>query len=114
MEEYGKAENGTNQVRAFVKGNDLYVWNTSAGIHAVVYEQLKLTDAIPLYLYGFMGGHCGVMVTDMIERTKWANAKSKIAAVILKCGFLKQHFKTISVGYYDEDVVGDWKDLPSF
>jgi hypothetical protein len=114
MDEYGKAMGDDHQVRAFVKGDDLYVWNAAAGIHAVVYEQLKLTDAIPLYMYGFIGEATEVMVTDCIERTKWANNKSKVASAIKNCGFLKNNFKRVLVDYYDADVVGDWKNLLSY
>ena len=100
-----------NQVRAFIVGNDLLVWNMFSALHQTVREELKLDkNAIPLNLYAMIGGDGFAIVTDNTRDTPWWH-NGDVADAIEENPFIVKNFKYLEIEYYDSDIVGDWKSL---
>jgi hypothetical protein len=106
--EIGGNDNG---VRGYLVGDDLLVWDTGKTLHFEVREQLKLNDkAIPVYIYGMLRQRVEVVVSDASKNTPWFH-NPEVSEAIRENAFMQTNFKGISVGYFDEDIVGDWENL---
>lgn len=98
--------------RAFLVGDDMYVWHVYSAVHQQVREALGLgEDAIPVLIYGDLPSKSAiVLVTDNSRHTKWHHNEA-VNEEIMTCGHLKKLFSDIEINYYDEDIVGPWGAL---
>ena len=100
-----------DEVRAFIVGNDILIWNPYVALHQMVRDELSLgNDAISIMIEGNFGDGCYVSVTDNTRNTPWWHNPAVIDA-IEDCGFMASKFPTIEIGFYDEAIVGSWDEL---
>ena len=101
-------EEGTG-TRAFLDGNDIYVWE--GALHRAIQDQLKLSDKrIPLDVATDGNKIYSVRVTDHSKRTKWYH-DPEVEEVIKKHPFIKlKADNDFNVEYYDEAIVGPWDE----
>lgn len=100
------------EIRAFLVGDDVLMWNAFGALHGEVREQLKLDrDAISLEIWseGY-GNECLVQVTDNTQRTKWFHNPEIVDEIKGNAG-LNRMFDGISIEYFDAAIYGDWDDL---
>jgi hypothetical protein len=94
-------------------GNTLLAWDAFVATHGQLREYLQLhgmadRNAV-ITLVGYPGG---VQVTDGVKGTRWEH-NPETAQVILNSPRIIQALGHIhEIGYYDEDIVGDWAKLP--
>lgn len=99
-----------HNVRAFVVGNDLYIWNPFAAVHQMVREHLGLDgEAISVTISAIFGQECFVTITDNVRKTKWWH-NPEVVDAIHNCHYLNRVFADIEINYYDEDIGGRWDD----
>lgn len=111
--EYREALAVNDSVRAFLVGDDILIWNTFSSLHQTVRDNMRLAvSAIPLVMYGAPGSECGCQVTDNTRGGPWWH-NGEVADAIESHPYLRRMFQDISVCYYDEAIVGDWRDLGS-
>lgn len=109
--EYKECLAGNDQVRAFLVGDDVLVWNVFSALHQMVREELRLpADSIPLVIYGDLGDVCGALITDNSRNTVWWH-NGEVHDVIQSNAYLSRHFIATEIAYYDEDIVGAWTRL---
>ncbi len=106
--EYKAAKADNDDVRAFLVGDDIYVWNTFQAVHRAVRDELKLPDtAVPLNLYGTPGSEGLANVSDATQGTPlWHNPE--VYDMVQEHPYLLRAFTEIEITYYDEAIVGDW------
>lgn len=109
-----------DQARIFLLGDRAYVWNGSSALHAEVATSKKIPgfddSAIPLIGWFHPGTKnlMSVTVTDYSERTRWHHNPGVMAAIqehpwVMRVS--KNGLGLVHVSYYDEAIVGDWKDI---
>lgn len=109
--EYKECLAGNDQVRAFLVGDDILVWDVFSALHQMVRDELHLpADSIPLVIYGDLGEVCSAEVTDNSRNTVWWH-NGEVHDVIQSHAYMSRHFLATRVGYYDEDIVGEWTGL---
>ena len=100
------------EIRAFLVGDDVLMWNAFGALHGEVREHMKLdADAISLEIYseGY-GSECIAMVTDITRRTKWYHNPEIVDEIKSNSG-LNRMFDHVSIEYFDEAIYGAWDDL---
>jgi hypothetical protein len=100
------------EIRAFLVGSDILMWNAYGALHQEVRERMKLPrDIISLEIYseGY-GGDVFVNVTDNTERTSWYHNPEIVDEIKSHPG-LNRMFKDIDIGYFDEAIVGPWDEI---
>lgn len=100
------------EIRAFLDGDDVLMWNAYGALHQEVRENLKLDkDAISLEIWseGY-GNGCLVMVTDNTRQTKWMHNPDIVSEITSNRG-LRAMFDHISIEYFDQAIYGEWDDL---
>lgn len=97
------------EARAFIVGDDLYIWPVFSAVHQMVREHLNLPleTAVPVIIHGEYGGEIYVTVTDNSRKAPF-HETNEAASLIRKCAFLNRMFKLDDIGYYNEDIVGSW------
>lgn len=101
-------------VRAFLIGPDILVWSPWGALHGQVRRAIDIPqeEAIPVLIEGDYGKDAAVMVTDNVASSlKWSHSP-KAADAILSHPWLRRSFRHIEVGYHDEAIYGDWRELP--
>lgn len=99
------------EVRAFIVGDDVLVWNPFTAVHQMVRDHLSLgNDAISVSIGGMFRNEAYINVTDNTRNTPWHHNPEVIAA-IRQCAFIRTHFTSVEIGFYDEAIVGPWDDL---
>lgn len=101
-----------SEIRAFLVGDDVLMWNAYSALHQEVRENLKLpTDSISLEIWseGY-GKDCDVSVTDNTERTSWYHNPEIVGEIRGNAG-LSSMFDHISIYYFDEAIVGPWDEI---
>jgi hypothetical protein len=104
-------------IRAFLVGNDMYIW--SEVTHNTAARSLNLkgnSNVIPLSV--FLSGNkiLGVQVTDFSNNTKWHH-NPKIKDKIMKNKWIKLYSSSESlkdpdfISYYDEAIYGPWHEM---
>ena len=99
-------------VRAFMVGKDVLAWNQGDAIHAEAAEGIlgaEAKKAIP-FVFSVEGREAFVMVTDFSQRTIWHENRNT-ANVIRENPYMKRMFDQLEIGYYNEDIVGDWEEI---
>jgi hypothetical protein len=100
------------EIRAFLVGDDVLMWNAYKALHQQVREGMNLPkDALSIEIWseGY-GGDLLANVTDNSERTVWHH-NPETANYIRNHPALNRMFADISVDYYDGAIVGDWEEL---
>jgi hypothetical protein len=111
LKEYRQCLASNDDVRAFLVGDDILIWNTFEAVHQMVREEMKLDqNAIPINLYGHPGGECIAVITDNSRNSPWWHS-GEVIEVIETNNYLKRNFTNIEIGFYDEDIVGPWGGL---
>jgi hypothetical protein len=101
-------------VRMFLDNGDVLAWKPYDALHGELIfqagEDLGMTrDALPILLYCHgREAHCSV--TDYSKQTKWFHNPTT-AAIIMQNRYLRSMFSTITVSYFDDDIVGVWTEL---
>lgn len=109
--EYAQCLDGNDDVRAFLVGDDILIWNTYSALHQMVREELKLpATAISIVLCGRPDSEAYVSVTDNTKGTVWWH-NAAVARAIHKNPALNRMFSEIEISYYDEAIVGPWDEL---
>ncbi len=99
------------EVRAFIVGDDVFVWNPFTALHQMVRDHLSLgNEAISVSIGGMFRNEAYINVTDNTRNTPWHHNPEVIAA-IRQCAFIRTHFTSVEIGFYDEAIVGPWNDL---
>lgn len=111
-----RAMGDSGEARAFVfpQQGKVVAWNAFVAIHSQMAEAylpllgLNRSDAIPVTVWP--GGY--VQVTDYSRRTKWFHDPGT-AEALARCAALRRALgcPVKEVFYFDEAIVGDWKDL---
>lgn len=110
--EYLAALESNDEVRAFLHAGRLLVWNTYGALHQTVRDTLGLgPDAIPLVIYGRPSSGAEVLVTDNTRNTPWHHNGGVVDAVMDDPHLHRLFGDDIAVSFYDEDIVGDWREL---
>ncbi len=110
-QEFRKVEGKNDQVRAFIVGDDLYVWNVYQSLHQTVREELKLPeDSISLTISGKVGADAYVSVTDNVRHTRWFH-NPEVADAIYQNPWIARLFNEIEIDYFDDGIWGDWANL---
>ncbi|RLI47197.1 hypothetical protein DRO61_08180, partial [Candidatus Bathyarchaeota archaeon] len=110
---------GYNNIRGFIHGNNLFVWNGHKSIHDEVANNIQTNqkEAIPVMLYINKDGSInGIRVTDFSKRGNWfRNPNTKDA--ILKNKYIRMNIDKQSmkdedfIDYFDSAIVGKWEDI---
>lgn len=107
-----------DEVRAFLLGDDMWVWSIDATHHRVInYLGMgKNQDVIPLIMYIVGGLITGVTVTDYSEHTKWhMDPEVEYAITNNRYIQLKSDPEMVEdpefVSYYNEAEVGRWDEI---
>lgn len=109
--EYQEALAEHAMVRAFLVGDDIFVWNVFGAVHRSIRDFMKLHETIiPLVIFGKPGQRCVAEVTDHVQNTMWSH-NAAVAAAIQNHPYMRRMFTKVTVQYYDEDIVGDWQKL---
>jgi hypothetical protein len=114
--EYIEALGSNGEVRAFLVGDDMIIWNAYGATHSTVRDrakQLRLPHdtIIPLLIYGRPGRECIAVVTDHVQNTMWSHNGAVVAAIENNPYMRRVFPKKIEVSFYDQDIVGDWREL---
>jgi hypothetical protein len=97
-------------VRALLDVKNCYAWANA--FHATIMRQLSLSNAIPVLLFYDNQTEIYVMVTDASRSTLW-HENPKVAVAIRNHPYIRK-WKKIEIGYYNEDIVGDWEKAKTF
>lgn len=97
-----------NEVRVLLDDKHCYAWHDA--YHVTIMNQLSVINPIPALIFND-GKEIIVEVTDASRHTTW-HENPKVAEKIRQHPYIKQ-WKKIVVGYYNEDIVGDWEKLKS-
>ncbi|MFA5071256.1 MAG: hypothetical protein WC511_02685 [Candidatus Pacearchaeota archaeon] len=92
-----------------LSSGDILVWDRYAALHQGVRDALKLPNTV--ISFSFYMNDNSLMVTDNIKYSIWDNMRSRVADQLEECEALQALGVTEKITYYDEDIVGDWKDL---
>jgi hypothetical protein len=108
VKEYREALVKNDDVRAFIVGQEVLIWNTFSALHQMVRDEMHLSnDAISIVIYGVPRQSCAIVVTDNNRSGPWFH-NAAVADVISNNPYLKRTFPEIDISYFDEDIVGDW------
>ncbi len=99
------------EVRAFIMGDDLLIWDVFAAVHQMVREHLHLPNtAIPVILAGTFRGEAHANITDNSRLGPWWH-NGEVVNAIQECAYLKKNFSGVEVSFYDEAIEGPWDEL---
>ena len=101
-----------DQYGLILSGRNAYVWNRMGAYHSQVRKFLgnKVgTDYVSILTYVVRGREVEVMVSDDTKHSSWHH-NPKIGEFITTHPFFKNK-QIVNVIYYDENIVGDWKEL---
>lgn len=89
---------------------DVLVWSRYSALHSGIQKLLKLPlESIP---FDFYYGIDSFRVTDSIERSSWKDHKKEVWEQFEgNLNFENLGLNANAISYYNEDIVGDWKDL---
>lgn len=104
-----------DEVRAFLVGNDLIVWNTYGAIHHQMSEQIQIPDdSVALNMNVHQDGKSYyVRVSDWTRRSSWFH-NPEIVPYIMNHPALKlvrDRGPEFEIGFFDENIVGRWDEL---
>ena len=109
--EYKICSANNSNVRAFLVGPDIYIWNSYTALHQTVREHLQLSpDVIPIVLYGKIGSESLAEITDNTRHTPLWHSPD-VGSMVKRHPWLNKAFKEIEVHYYDQDIEGPWDEL---
>jgi hypothetical protein len=107
--EVRKLKADMDEVRAYLVGDDIFMWNTYQSLHRTVHDELKLpADALPIIIYGDVDDEASVVVTDASRSTVWHHNAETRGAIMAHPYFAR--CEDVEVSYYDEAIVGQWHD----
>lgn len=98
--------------RAFLVGDDIYLWAAASVLHHRAKESLGFNrQAIPLILY-FAPGEVDVYVTDASFDSDHFESPRVASLIRSHPYFAKQKLKVNEITYWNDLLVGDWEKLP--
>lgn len=110
--EYIEALGDNDMVRAFLVGDDILVWNAYGATHRSIRDFMHLPGEtiVPLIIFGRPGQPCVARVTDHSQNGMWAH-NGAVVEVIQSHPFMHRMFPKVEVTFYDQDIVGDWREI---
>lgn len=101
-----------DSVRAFIDGDQLYVWNPTIALHQEIRDHFKLgKDALSLILYLHKGKVTDAQVTDNSKQSIWHHNPEVADFIFNSPALVGIKDSSMTVSYYDESIVGDWLEL---
>jgi len=101
-----------DQYGLILSDKNAYVWNRMGAFHSQIRKFLGnrvKQDYVSILVYVVRGKEVEVMISDDTRHSVWHH-NPKVDEFIIHHPFFSNK-RVINILYYDEDIVGDWKEL---